>query len=173
MKHPKFLVSTAIAICAMACQPHAVRSQAAPPLVCEIRQAAWCIYGSGLIIQHESVFNTNLSAWTMWGSYWKEHPAVILEPQGCRAGTSDVVQLMGTDAAYRWKDRTWNSVIVRLRSDGTCDLNLLSPPAAEDVRKSAFSATLTLIRACQTADCDGPVIGESVWPALQQQNKSP
>lgn len=170
MSHPKFLALAAI-VSAMACQSNVVRSDGlqAPPRVCEIRQAAWCIYRSDVTIQHEPIFNTNLSAWTIWGSYWREHPAVILEPRGCRTGTSDVVQLMKTEDAYQWKDRIWNSVIVRLHSDGTCDLNLLSPTVREDARKSAFSAKLTLIRACQTTSCDGPTIGESLWPALQRQ----
>lgn len=175
MSHPRFLALAATVVCVMACQPHVVRSEGlqAPPRVCEIRQAAWCIYRSDMTIQHEPVFNTNLSAWTMWGSYWREHPAVILEPRGCRDGISDVVELMKTDDAYQWKGRAWNSITVRLRSDGSCDLNLLSPPAQEDKIGTAYSVKMTLIRACQTANCDGPTIALRIGPTLQRQEKKP
>lgn len=169
MSRPKLLVLAAT-ICVMACQPHAVLSSAleAPPRVCEIRQPAWCIYRSNITIQHAPSFNSSQSIWTIWGSYWREDPVIILEPRGCRVGVSDVVELVDADDGYEWDGRIWNSIKVRLRSDGACDLNLLSPSVPEDKSRTAFSAKLTLIQACQTDGCDGPTVGQSLWPNLQK-----
>lgn len=143
---------------------------AAPPRKCEIRLSAWCIYESNITIQHAPASGGEYrSVWTLWGSYWAQHPSVILEPNGCRTGLSNELRLLGFDGAFRWQDKKWNSITVRLKSDGTCDLRLLSPPLADDPDGAAFSANLSLIQACQTDGCSGPTLGERVWPAVKRQ----
>ena len=158
-----------------ACQasPPNVASASAPPRTCEIRQAAWCIYRDNVTVQHAPSANAKYhSVWKIWGSYWKENPAVVLEPSGCRNGISDVVELVSSSSGFEWNDRSWDSNVVRLRSDGSCDLNLLSPPESADKRKTAFSAKLTLIQACQSDECAGPTLAHRLWSTLQAQRGS-
>jgi len=142
----------------------------APPRKCEIRLAAWCIYESDITIQHKPAQGAEYhSVWTLWGSYWRQHPAMILEPNGCRSGISNEMRLVTFDGRFRWQNKTWNSAVVRLKTDGTCDLRLLSPTVATDPDGAAFSATLSLIQACQTDECSGPTVGERIWPAVKRQ----
>lgn len=143
---------------------------AAPPRKCEIRLSAWCIYESNITIQHKPARETDYrSQWMLWGSYWAQHPAIVLEPDGCRRGTSNEMRLLKFDGGFKWQDKKWNSAVVRLKSDGTCDLRLLAPTVAEDPDGAAFSAILSLIQACQTEECSGPTVGERIWPGVKRQ----
>lgn len=141
---------------------------AAPKQQCEIRMPVWCIYKDDVVIKNEPGRVPGYrSVWTMWGDYWKEHPAVILEPAGCRVGLSDEIELISIDRRYVWNEEEWNSLVVRLKSDGSCDLRMLSPPKGADPVGAAFSANLSSIQACSTADCEGQKIGAVIWPQVQ------
>ena len=141
---------------------------AMPPVrVCEIRQSTWCIYAGDITIQHRLSSDVEYrSVWSIWGRYWADHPAVVLEPSGCRNGHSDQIRLIEHDVGFEWSGRKWDSVVVRLKVDGTCDLRLLSPAKGEDPRQSAFSAKLTLIQTCLTDLCEGVVVAREVLPEL-------
>jgi hypothetical protein len=146
-------------------------SAAAPPKVCEIRQETWCIYRDFNRIEDQfSSSETVHSIWTLSSAYWeRDRPLVIMEPHGCRHGLSDTVQLLGQDARYDWNGRSWNRLRVRLKSDGQCDLQLLSPTLADDQQGSAFFAGLDSIRACTTQSCEGPPLGERIRGLVERQ----
>jgi len=142
----------------------------APPRECEIRMAAWCIFKSNITIQHKpSSDPAYRSVWTMWGSYWSTQPSVVLEPAGCREGLSDMLRVVNFDGNFQWDNRKWNSIVIQLKSDKTCDLRLLAPTVKDDPGGAAFSANLSLIRACQTQDCLGSTLGERIWPAIKRE----
>lgn len=147
-----------------------LHSPSAPPRKCEITVGAWCIFESNITIQHKpSAESGYRSVWTIWGSNWSKQPSIILEPNGCRDGLSDVVRLIEFDGNFPWDGRRWNSILVKLKSDDACNLRLLSPTVEDDPSGAAFSANLSLIRACQTQDCMGPTLGERLWPAVKRE----
>lgn len=146
------------------------RKALAPPRECEIRMATWCIFRSNITIQHKPSHDIGYrSVWTMWGSYWSSQPSVILEPAGCREGLADMLQVVNFDGTFERDNRKWNSIIVRLKSDKTCDLRLLAPTLKDDLGGAAFSANLSLVGACKTQDCSGPTIGDGIWPAIKRE----
>lgn len=140
-----------------------------PPSVCEIRQATWCIHQDDVTIQHAPASEPGYgSVWKIWGPYWAEHPLVILEPRGCRVGLSDTLQLVDHTRRFSWSGRAWDSVDVRLKVDGSCDLRLLSPIEEVDPRQSAFAAKLTQLQSCTTSSCTGVVFSERIWDLLRE-----
>lgn len=165
------ILSIGLAICFLVmagCAPQgAVRaaSLAAPPRRCEIQLEAWCILKDNNTIEVVDSAGQNYRyIWTIRGAYWLKHPSLVLEPAGCRIGRSDVLELISFDRNVDRGDRKWDILTVRLRSDASCDLKLLSPVKDEDPIGAAFSANLSLIRACQTNSCDGPTVGEKNAP---------
>lgn len=143
----------------------------APPRVCEIRQETWCIFASNITIENQpGRLPDYRTSWKFWGSHWVDFPAVIHEPKGCRSGTSDTVELLHFQPNFQWNGRKWNSIDVRLKRDGSCDLKLLSPSLKDEPTGAAQSAILTLVRACRTTSCDGPVLGETISYPLQKKN---
>ena len=134
-----------------------------PPKVCEIRQSAWCIYFSDATIEDRPAQSaTYASVWSVRGSYWANFPLIIREPHGCRKALSDTVQLLDFDKRFSWNGQTWNRLVVRLMKNGNCDLVLLSPTLDRDPRGLAFFAGLGLIQACETSECQGPVLGSEI-----------
>lgn len=136
-------------------------AQSAPPRHCEMQLEAWCILKDNNTIEvAESTDQGYRYIWTMRGQYWSNHPSVILEPAGCRNGRSDVFELIHFDRNVSRGDRRWDILTVRLRSDASCDLKLLSPIENDDPVGASYSANLSLIRACQAQSCDGPTVGQ-------------
>jgi hypothetical protein len=134
-----------------------------PPRVCEIRQRAWCIYFSDATIEDRPAQSAAYtSVWSIRGSYWASYPLIIREPRGCRQALSDTVQLLDFNKHFNSMGQTWNRLTVRLMKNGGCDLVLLSPTLDRDPRGLAFFAGLGLIQACETSDCQGPVLGTEI-----------
>lgn len=159
-----------LAGCANASAVHRSSATSSPPRKCEITLGSWCIFESNIVIQHrQSRVPAYDDVWRLWGSDWKKYPSVILEPSGCRKGLSDAVELIGFDARFEFDDRIWNAITVSLKSDGTCNLKLLSPTLSEDPTGVAFATNLGLIRVCRAVPCLGPVLGEYIWPEVQRK----
>lgn len=147
-----------------------VRDAAAPPRVCEIRQATWCIYLSGTeIVDRPSLEARYASTWLVRGVLQPDNPYVVLEPRGCRNGLSDVVEFLTPTSKFRWENRWWNRIVVRLKSDYSCDLELLSPIIEDDALGEAFSESLTSIQSCTTLDCRGVVIAERLSKKIERE----
>lgn len=135
-------------------------SPSAPPRVCEVRQPSWCIYYSDAKIEARKPRSADYARiWTVRGSYWTEYPLLIKEPQGCRNGHSDTLQLVSFEKNFRWDQQLWIKMVVRLMKGGDCDLVLLSPTLSRDPAGSAFFAGLGLIQTCTASDCHGTVLG--------------
>lgn len=134
-----------------------------PPSKCEIRQSAWCILRSGATIEDRP--NTSppyVSTWILRGAQWPKKPLIVLEPYGCRERMSDATELLSHDKRFRYNGQIWNNLRVRLRRDGSCDIQLISPVLSRDREASAFFAGLTLVRACTNAQCDGPALASKI-----------
>jgi hypothetical protein len=145
----------------------AIASTSSPPRRCEIRQKAWCIYFSDAAIQDQPATSTGyISTWTVRGSYWRDYPLVIQEPRGCREGLSDTIELRKFDKRFHWQGQGWIRTVVRLMTNGQCDLVLLSPTLTRDPAGSAFFAGLALIQACTTDTCEGAPIGGALRNAM-------
>jgi hypothetical protein len=119
----------------------------APPRKCEIRQAAWCIAQGAWEITDRLIKHDKYDhAWSVRGFYRPKAPLVVLEPSGCRDGFSDSLSAIQFDRRYAWEGKTWNRMIVRLRSDGSCDLEVLIPKYEDDPSAEAFFSGLPLVR---------------------------
>jgi hypothetical protein len=105
-----------------------VGTPAAPPRKCEVRQAAWCIDQGAWEITDRFIKHDKYDhAWTVRGFFRPKAPLVVLEPSGCRDGFSDSLSAIRFDLRYAWDGKTWNRMVVRLRHDGSCDLDVLIP----------------------------------------------
>ena len=145
------LVASAICFlgngCAAASPPGGVAP--APARRCEIRLSAWCIaegaYEISRQLANDSIHDR---VWSMRGRFRSESKLVIFEPNGCRSGFSNALELTRFERDIEWQDRSWNRMLVRLKSDGSCDLTVLLPPYDSDPMEWAFSDGLLLVRPC-------------------------
>lgn len=85
-------------------------------------------------------------------------------------GLSDTVSVLGFDEGVEWGQEYWNRIRVRLKHDGSCDLDLLVPYLSDDESGEAFFGGLALIQlmptvgqACrlQSAAYNEPVVKQS------------
>lgn len=154
----KFFLTVSVLIIGLGC----VSVKSAPPRVCEIRESVWCVYyGPVEIINQLSKTAEYRSVWTVRGDLQPDKPFILLEPRGCRVGLSDVIELVSFDKQFKWTDKYWNRAVVRLKSDKSCDIELLTPSEYDEIQE-AFSNSLGLIQACNTSTCEGPVLGEKI-----------
>lgn len=139
-------------------EPHPV--SAAPHVKCELQMTVWCIReGAKEIVIKFSQQGTDRRAWIIRGFFQPQWPLVVLEPRGCREGVSDAVSILSFDDGVEWGQESWNRIRVRLKQDGSCDLDILVPYLSDDESGEAFFGGLALIQACTTSTCEGPSIG--------------
>jgi hypothetical protein len=106
--------------------------------------------------------------WTLRDSFRPESKLVILEPNGCRTGFSDALAFSGFEQGVKWQDDSWDRMRVRLKMDGSCDLEVLMPPFTGDPMEWAFSTGLMLVKACKDERCEGQSLSE-LKPQFEQQ----
>lgn len=133
----------------------------APPRKCEIRQSVWCIDREvdeiTNRIAERSIYDR---IWVLQDDLRPESQLVVLEPNGCRAGRSDMLDLLSYENGFTWEGRSWGRMRARLKKDGTCDLEVLMPPYDGDPMEWAFSTGLILVRSCPDDACTGPNLAE-------------
>lgn len=133
---------------------------AAPPSRCEIRLSAWCIaegaYEINRQLANDSVHDR---VWSMRGRSKPASKVIVLEPNGCKSGPSDALELLEFEQGVAWQNDSWDRIQVKLKSDGSCDLTILLPPYDGDPLEWAFSSGLPLIRPCKDEKCIGAGIG--------------
>lgn len=131
-------------------------ASAAPSIECELRLGAWCItdgaYETDRQLAQDSIHDR---VWTLRGQFRPESKLVVLEPNGCGGGHSDIRSLLGFQQGYQWGGRIWDRAQVRLKSDGTCDLTLLFPAYSGDPMEWAMPQGFRLIRSCSDDACAG------------------
>ena len=128
---------------------------AAPPMRCEIRLSAWCIAeGSYEVTRQLASDRVHDRIWSIRGKFRPDSKLVILEPNGCKSGYSDVLELSGFDRSIEWQSHSWDRLRIKLKSDGSCDLTVLLPPYDGDPMEWAFTSGLTLVRACKNDACE-------------------
>lgn len=134
---------------------------AAPPRRCEIRQAAWCIeQGAFEIVDRLAQDAAHDRVWTIRGQFRPKSGLVILEPNGCRNGVSDTLALSSYEQGINWEGRSWDRIRARLKTDGSCDLDVLMPAFDGDQMEWAFSTGLMLVKTCTDESCAGPSLAE-------------
>ncbi len=169
----KFLLLIASAICvlgngcAVASPPSG--SASAPPLRCEIRLSAWCIEeGAYEITRQLANDSVHDRVWSMRGRFRPASKLVILEPNGCKSGFSNALELLKFERGVQWENGSWDRMQVRLKSDGTCDLAIMLSPYDGDPMEWAFSSGLPLIRPCKDAACESAGLGQ-LRPQFEQR----
>lgn len=150
----KFFSSLVIACgsCNVICSP--VSAPPAPPRKCELTLGAWCITEGAFEINRQLAQDSlNYRIWTLRGFFRPESILVVIEPYGCRQGPSDISSLVDFQHGHKWHQRVWDRAQVRLKNDGTCNLNILFPPKSDDPMEWAFPNGFSLIRACHNGTC--------------------
>ena len=132
----------------------------APPRVCEIRQKAWCMYQESSEITDQQVTDSQDSEvhiWAMRNNYYPNSVLMIVEPNGCRNAFANEVKSLEYDKSIKWHGKIWDQMLVRLRTDGSCDLKLLVPVYDHSPLEWAFSVGRLLIAACPDEQCSSIV----------------
>jgi hypothetical protein len=159
----KIVSCFAAIVMVVACAPTPSQSApaAAPPSKCEIRFSAWCIaegaYQISRVLASDGVHDR---IWTLSGRFRPDSKLVVFEPNGCNAGYADKAVLLGVEKAFRWQDRQWDRISVRLKQDASCDLKILVPVAANDPMEWSYSSGLPLIRTCTKVECPAQNLGD-------------
>lgn len=136
-------------------------TSAAPPARCEIRLSTWCIAeGAHEVTRQLADDGIHDRVWTLRGRFRPASTVVIFEPNGCKAGDSDVTELKAVDRGVAWQGRAWHRLHVALKSDGSCTLSILLPPDEGDPMEWAFTSGLPLVRACKDDACEGEGLGQ-------------
>lgn len=156
--------------CAAIARPSGAAS--APPRKCEIRLSAWCIaegaYEINRRLANDSVHDR---IWSLRGRFRPASKLVIFEPNGCKNGFSDALELLSFESGISWQDRSWDRLKVRLKSDGSCDLTILLPPDSSDPMEWAFSNGLLLVRPCNDEACKSAGLAQ-LRPQFEQRRKA-
>ncbi len=150
------------------------QAPASPPRRCEIKQAVWCIQeGSTEIVDRIAEDSVHDRVWTL--SDWSnpESKLVVLESNGCRVGYSDAFDFLSYENGFTWKGRSWGRMRVRLKKNGTCDLEVLMPPYDGDPMEWAFSTGLILLKSCPNKNCIGQNLAEFKPKFEAQFHKKP
>lgn len=165
------LIASAICFFGNACVAASppVRAPSAPPLRCEIRLSTWCIAeGAYEITRQLASDGVHDRVWSMRGRFRPESKLVVLEPNGCRSGFSDAQELLRFEQDIAWQERSWDRLLVRLKSDGSCDLAVLLPPYDGDTMEWAFSEGLPMVRPCKDNACESAGLAE-LRPQFEKQ----
>jgi hypothetical protein len=153
--------------------PPATGAASAPPLKCEIRREAFCIYqGVWEITRRVDEKRDGTIDWILSDQSRPQAPLIVLEPYGCDENLADSVVALGFEENVQWQGKSWDQMPVRLRADGSCDLRLLLPADTGDQMEWAFSTGRNLIAACKDQQCTPivPAIGtvtEKYWKQLK------
>jgi len=135
-----------------------------PPLECEIFRGAWCILSGSYELTLSHVANRPLYQWSMTESHWRSEAGLILESAFCPKRHADVIQVVRVSERFEWSGKHWRQVVVRLTSDGACELQLLAPARELAPLDMAASALSTHIAACfVNKPCTDHLIADEVF----------
>jgi len=133
-----------------------IGAAAAPPHKCEIRQSAWCIFQGAAEVTDRFVQHTDYNhVWIVRGFFHPQTPLVVMEPNGCREERSDVLESLSYENGVKWQAKLWIRIRVRLKSDKSCDLEVLVPTFKSDPTGEAYFQGLALIQNCTDDICNG------------------
>jgi hypothetical protein len=79
---------------------------------------------------------------------------------------------MKFDKAIEWNGRSWDRLLVRLKSDTSCDLTILLPPEDGDSMEWAFTSGLPLVRPCKDDACNSEGLSQIKPELLAMRHKS-
>ncbi len=127
---------------------------AAPTRKCELRLSSWCIAdGASIITRRLADDGVHDRTWSLEGRFRPESKLFVLEPNGCKTGYADELKLLHLEGGVAWNGRTMNKATVRIKSDGSCDLQILFAPSSGDPMEWALSSGLALIWGCRDQAC--------------------
>ncbi|MGY0556293.1 hypothetical protein [Lysobacter sp. A421] len=155
---------TLLAPVSAGCATPDLPAPAAPPRECLLIRHAWCIEGGPYEIVMQRANRSESPGfdwvWVLRGDFRPESKLVLFEPYGCKDGFADSLVALSYDKRVIWRDREWDRMRVRLRSDASCDLDILVPPFDGDPMEWAYSSGFGLIRACSNVSCEGPLLAD-------------
>lgn len=142
-----------------------------PPNKCEIKQAAWCIQQGAFEITERMVNDgVNDHAWILSGQFRPDSKLVFLEPNGCRNGVSNTLELIDYEHNAKWDEQLWEKLKIRLNSDGMCDIVVLFPALNNDPLEWAYSTGLMLVKTCYDDLCKGNSLSD-IKPSIAHYTK--
>lgn len=154
----KFLTVACILIlpfitgCASASPPTTPASS--PPIGCEFRLKSWCISEGAYVVKRILADDrVHDRVWSLTGRFKPESKLLVQEPNGCKVGYANVLTLLSYESAVSIKNVRWDRARIRLKSDGSCDLEVLISPDDGDPMEWAFSTGIGLIRGCKDEGC--------------------
>ncbi len=157
-----------------ACASHAQSAvaPASPPRHCEIQYSAWCVdQGVFEITSRLAEDSVHDRIWILRGEFVPKSRLIVLEPNGCRSGHSDKLSLVNYESEVQWEGEKWERMRARLKSDGSCDLDVLIPASDGDPMEWAFSTGLMLVKSCVDEKCSGPSLAD-LKPQVEGRRQS-
>lgn len=146
------LIGISLVGCASASPP--MQGVSAPARKCEITLSSWCIVeGAGVVTRRLADDGVHDRIWSLEGRFRPDSKLFILEPNGCKRGYADEMQLLRFEKGVEWDGVSLNRAIVRIKSDRSCDLQILFLPLDGDPMEWAFSTGLGLIWGCGDKAC--------------------
>lgn len=140
----------------------AFRVSASPPTIaagspirgCEFRLASWCITeGAYVVTRTLATDRVHDRVWSLIGQFKADSRLLVQEPNGCKSGYANTLVLLSYESAVNIKGVSWDRARVRLKADGSCDLEILMTPSDGDPMEWAFSTGIGLIRGCKDEGC--------------------
>lgn len=106
------------------------------PRFCEMVRGIYCIQDAQLTLNEErSPTPSSGAVLIMYGEFWRENPAIIIEPAQCSAHISDTAEIIDYTERYSWRGEQWDRMVVRLHSGSDCDFQFLFPNGERDAEK--------------------------------------
>jgi hypothetical protein len=156
----------------LGCLPIHVLAQASPsspPLHCISEHGAWCVLdGAG---EQPLATASGVSAFKLSDPSQSDASLIVISPVGCDRVRADQLAFLSFEHGLKRYGQEWEGISVRLRNDGTCDLQILLPQFSSNPFEWAFSSGLQLIRACKSDVCEGAPLGV-LKPAFELRYRS-
>jgi hypothetical protein len=144
-------------------------SPSSPPLHCVTKHGAWCVLDGAREQPLASV--SGMAAFRLSDPSQSDASLIVISPLSCGRVRADQLAFLSFEHGLKRYGQEWERVGVRLRNDGTCDLQILLPQFSSNPFEWAFSSGLQLIRACKSDTCEGAPVG-LLKPAFELRYRS-
>lgn len=128
-----------------------------PPLHCVAEHGTWCVLDGAL--ERKLAGTSEMSVFRLSNPSHSDAALIVVAPLSCDRARADQLTFLSFEHGVKQYGQEWERIGVRLRSDGTCDLQILLPPFSSNPFEWAFGSGLQLIRACKSETCEGPPVG--------------
>lgn len=165
----RFIILMALLFGCLPLHALAQASPSSPPLHCVNKHGAWCVLDGAREQPLASV--SGMAAFKLSDPSQSDASLIVISPVGCDRVRADQLAFLSFEHGLKQYGQEWERVGVRLRNDGTCDLQILLPQFSSNPFEWAFSSGLQLIRACKSDTCEGAPVG-LLKPAFELRYRS-